>query len=110
MHSDPFSESCAISTRPVIEPFVAACVQAALVSFDTAKSLEKARALTAEAARTGARTILFPEAFIGGYPRGASFGAVVGSRTAHFCRPAWHFCCFRKRKITFNSSSITTAR
>jgi nitrilase len=81
MHSNPFFEGCAMSTRSIIEPFVAACVQAAPISFDTVRSLEKVRALAAEAARTGAKIVLFPEAFIGGYPRGSSFGAVVGSRT-----------------------------
>lgn len=35
----------------------------------------------AKAAAEGARLILFPEAYIGGYPRGAMFGAVVGERT-----------------------------
>jgi nitrilase len=30
----------------------------------------------------GAKIVLFSEAFVGGYPRGASFGAVMGSRTA----------------------------
>lgn len=64
------------------EPFVAACVQAAPVNFDAGRTLEKVRALTADACAAGGKVVLFPEAFIGGYPRGASFGAVVGSRTA----------------------------
>lgn len=62
-------------------PYVAACVQAATVGFDTERTLVKLRDLTADAVRANARTVLFPEAFIGGYPRGASFGAVLGSRT-----------------------------
>jgi nitrilase len=33
------------------------------------------------AAQADARLVLFPEAFVGGYPRGSGFGAVVGSRT-----------------------------
>jgi nitrilase len=33
------------------------------------------------AADAGARLLLFPEAFVGGYPRGSGFGAVIGSRT-----------------------------
>ena len=32
--------------------------------------------------RRGAQLIVFPEAFIPAYPRGLSFGVVVGSRTA----------------------------
>ncbi len=34
-----------------------------------------------EAAAAGARLVLFPEALLGGYPRGSGFGAVVGQRT-----------------------------
>lgn len=64
-----------------MKPYVAACVQAATAAFDTERTLEKLRDLTADAARAKAKTVLFPEAFIGGYPRGASFGAVLGSRT-----------------------------
>lgn len=59
----------------------AAVVQAASVAFDRERTLEKARALTADAARQGAQLVVFPEAFVSGYPRGLSFGAVVGSRT-----------------------------
>jgi nitrilase len=36
---------------------------------------------TGRAAEAGARLVLFPEALLGGYPRGASFGAVVGNRS-----------------------------
>lgn len=35
-----------------------------------------------QAAAEGVRLVLFPEAYIGGYPRGATFGAPVGQRTA----------------------------
>jgi len=34
-----------------------------------------------EAADQGARLVLFPEAYVGGYPRGELFGATVGQRT-----------------------------
>ena len=33
-------------------------------------------------ARGGAELVVFPEAFVSGYPKGADFGAVVGSRSA----------------------------
>lgn len=59
----------------------AAVVQAAPVLFDRDASIEKARRLTAEAAAQGARLILFPEAFVPAYPRGFTFGTVVGSRS-----------------------------
>jgi nitrilase len=36
---------------------------------------------SAEAGEAGAALVLFPEAYIGGYPRGSDFGAVVGSRS-----------------------------
>lgn len=68
--------------RSPIAPYIAACVQAAPAGFDTEKTLAKVRAFAADAAATGAKVVLFPEAFIGGYPRGATFGAVMGSRTA----------------------------
>jgi nitrilase len=57
-----------------------AVVQAGAVLFDPDASLAKAERLIAEAA--GAKLIVFPEAFIGGYPKGADFGARVGSRTS----------------------------
>jgi nitrilase len=59
----------------------AAVVQAASVAFDCAHTLQKVRDLTADAARQGAQLVVFPEAFVSGYPRGLSFGAVVGART-----------------------------
>jgi nitrilase len=63
-------------------PVRAAVVQAASVAFDRERTLQKVRDLTADAARQGALLVVFPEAFVSGYPRGLSFGAVVGSRTS----------------------------
>jgi nitrilase len=60
----------------------AAVVQAAPALFEREASIEKAFSLVLEAAAQGAQLILFPEAFIPAYPRGLSFGTVVGSRTA----------------------------
>ena len=65
----------------VSTPFRAAVVQAASAGFDRDETLAKAEALTREAARQGARLVVFPEAFVGGYPRGSGFGAVIGNRT-----------------------------
>ena len=47
-----------------------------------ARTLEKTSDLAADARRRGASLILFPEAFVSGYPRGSGFGALVGSRTS----------------------------
>ena len=58
-----------------------AVAQAAPVAFDRERTLDKARAITREAAASGAELVVFPEAFVSAYPRGLSFGAVVGSRT-----------------------------
>jgi nitrilase len=60
---------------------IVAVVQAASVAFDCKKTLDKALDLTRDAAKQGAQLVLFPEAFISGYPRGLDFGASVGSRT-----------------------------
>jgi nitrilase len=59
----------------------AAVVQAGSLLFDSGATLAKAERLMAEAAAGGARLVVFPEAFIGGYPKGEDFGARVGSRT-----------------------------
>ena len=58
-----------------------AVAQAAPVVFDRKRTLEKVHALARDAARQGAQLVLFPEAFVSGYPRGLDFGAVVGSRS-----------------------------
>jgi nitrilase len=58
-----------------------AVVQAASLAFDRKRTIEKAVDLTRDAAKAGARLVLFPEAFISGYPRGLDFGAVVGARS-----------------------------
>lgn len=58
-----------------------AVIQAAPVLFDREASVDKACQLIHEAAAQGAQLVLFPEAFIPAYPRGLSFGAVVGSRS-----------------------------
>ena len=57
-----------------------AVVQAASVPFDTAACVDKAVTLTADAAAKGAKLVLFPEAFIVGYPKGLSYGLVIGAR------------------------------
>ena len=58
-----------------------AVVQAAPVVFDCAATLARVQKLATDAAAGGAGLVLFPEAFISGYPRGISFGTVIGDRT-----------------------------
>jgi len=58
-----------------------AVVQAGTVLYDTPRTLEKMADLAADAARQGAELVLFPEAFVGGYPKGIDFGSRVGSRS-----------------------------
>lgn len=59
----------------------AAVIQAASIPFDLEGSTDKAVRLMAKAAAAGATLAVFPEAFIGGYPKGSTFGAPVGMRT-----------------------------
>ncbi|KAK9141417.1 hypothetical protein Scep_011098 [Stephania cephalantha] len=58
----------------------ASVVQASTVFYDTPATLDKAERLIAEAAANGSHLVVFPEAFIGGYPRGSDFGVAIGSR------------------------------
>ena len=62
--------------------FTAAVVQNAPVVFDAAATLSKIDALTADAAKTGATLVVFPEAFVSAYPKGLDFGARVGMRSS----------------------------
>jgi len=58
-----------------------AVVQAGSAVFDRDACLAKVETLARKAAEKGAQLILFPEAFVGGYPKGLDFGARVGSRS-----------------------------
>jgi nitrilase len=57
-----------------------AVVQAASVPFDAEACVDKAIKLIADATATGAQVIVFPEAFVTGYPKGLNFGLAVGAR------------------------------
>ncbi|KDN69806.1 putative carbon-nitrogen hydrolase [Colletotrichum sublineola] len=65
------------STRPIVK---VAAVQAAPVSFDLEKSLQKLGKLTEEAAAAGADLVVFPEAFLSAYPWRYTFDATIGAR------------------------------
>jgi len=62
------------------KPFRAAVVQAGSIPFDTPATLRKLEGLIARCADARAQLVVFPEAFVGGYPKGITFGAVVGAR------------------------------
>ena len=57
-----------------------AVVQAGSIPFDTDACVDKAVRLIHEASTAGAKVIVFPEAFIPGYPKGLNYGLVVGAR------------------------------
>jgi nitrilase len=61
---------------------IASVVQAGSILFDTPRTLEKLADLAAAARAAGAQLALFPEAFVGGYPKGRQFGISLGRRTA----------------------------
>ena len=61
-------------------PFKVAVVQMASNPNDAMATAGVAAARLREAAGQGARLVVFPEALIGGYPKGASFGAPIGMR------------------------------
>src|SRR5207302_10980596 len=64
-----------------MELFRVSVVQAGSIAFDRERSVAKALDLIAQAAAEGARLVVFPEAFLSGYPKGIDFGARVGMRT-----------------------------
>lgn len=57
-------------------------VQAGSVPYDTPATVTKTLSLIASAAAEGAELVVFPEAFLGTYPKGLTFGSPVGRRTA----------------------------
>ena len=68
-----------ISTAKAASVHVAV-VQAGSVPFDTDACVDKAVRLIGEGAATGAKVLVFPEAFVPGYPKGLNYGLVVGAR------------------------------
>ncbi|HEX8940141.1 MAG TPA: nitrilase-related carbon-nitrogen hydrolase [Candidatus Limnocylindrales bacterium] len=58
-----------------------AVIQAGSVAFDPGATMGRVERLVADAAAKGARLGVLPEALLGGYPKGADFGATVGRRT-----------------------------
>ncbi len=60
---------------------IAAVAQAATVLLDTPATVQRALSLMADAAGQGVQLLVFPEAFLGGYPKGADFHIYLGART-----------------------------
>jgi nitrilase len=65
----------------MMDKLTAAVAQTASVLLDTPATMERALTLMAEAAKQGVQLLVFPEAFIGGYPKGADFHIYLGGRT-----------------------------
>ena len=59
----------------------AAVAQTSSVLLDTPATIDRALTLMGQAAKQGAQLLVFPEAFIGGYPKGADFHIYLGART-----------------------------
>lgn len=60
---------------------IVSVVQAGSIRDDTAATVAKALGLIAQCGEQGAQVAVFPEAFIGGYPKGANFNIYIGART-----------------------------
>src|SRR5262245_48120128 len=61
--------------------FRAAVIQAGSIPLDSSRGLDKLCALAKDAAKDNAELVVFPEAYVGGYPKGQNFGVTVGNRT-----------------------------
>lgn len=73
---------CDFSGSFAMSLITASVAQAAPGLFDTVKTMEKLGDLTREAAGKGANCVVFPAAFVAGYPKGLDFGAGLGLRSA----------------------------
>ena len=58
-----------------------AVVQALATPFRRDAAVDTVCRMTAEAAEAGAKLVLLPEAYVGGYPWGLTFGTVIGGRS-----------------------------
>lgn len=58
-----------------------AAVQVGSALFDTPRTLQRVERSCREATAAGVQLLVFPEALLGGYPKGMTFGATVGNRS-----------------------------
>ena len=58
-----------------------AVAQVGSAMFNTEATLQRVERMCRQAGASGAKLLVFPEALIGGYPKGLTFGATVGNRT-----------------------------
>jgi nitrilase len=65
----------------VPETVKVAVIQGAPLPFDLEGTVDKVVRMTLEAGEKGAKLVLLPEAFVGGYPWGLAFGTAVGGRS-----------------------------
>lgn len=70
-----------MAEQPQHPVFRACVVQTGSFLFDTPATLDRMAHWVEEARREGAALAVFPEAYLGGYPKGVDFGARVGSRS-----------------------------
>jgi nitrilase len=87
------------------QAFTAAVVQAASLPTDSVAAAAKAAGLIAQASAKGAKIIVFPEAFLGGYPKGASFGTPVGMRKP---QGREDFRAYHAAAIDLNGAEVAT--
>jgi nitrilase len=89
--------------KPMTSPFKAAVVQMASCPDDPVATATHAADRLREAAANGSRLVVFPEALIGGYPKGASFGAPIGMRKPEG-REA--FACYHAAAIDLDGPEV----
>lgn len=64
-----------------INEYKVAVVQSGSEVMNKAKGIEKTKKLIEDAGKNNAKIIVFPESYLPAYPRGMSFGTIVGNRS-----------------------------
>lgn len=77
----PGSSMLIVFQTTMHKPFKAAVVQSAAVAFDNQQTVLRMKELASQARDQGATLVVFPEAMLGTYPKGSTFGAYVGGRS-----------------------------